>query len=236
MTEAGDSWRKLAKKLANEPGFQAIALLAGVAILSAAKASATSTPEKRAAFRQRMEEEARYKAEVKRTHELRSKRLGLFNAYFGEGPGKTLLSEQAKVVVGPGDPFADAVFEYLPAGFRQTRWRITSAARSLSLEASYDSADRTGGLCLTQAGTRIWGISVHTLEPNLAQYDVTDDIDVGSAQLAARLLATPECPFKTIVLYKPEFHAIKRQLWIDHMRAHPELAEELEWSEEEPLG
>ena len=70
----------------------------------------------------------------------------------------------------------------------------------------------------------------------MAQYYIAETVAEDHAKLAARLLSVPASGYDQLVLIRPGYEDIRRQIWIDRMRANATLAAELEWSEKEPLG
>lgn len=147
-------------------------------------------------------------------------------AYFNE-QGDKLWAERALITVGPEKPFPDAVFERLPAGFRHARFAIQSRKAGAKLTMGYDVADRTGGLNLIFDDGRKWSLGITTGNQDVAQYQASEILpDIEMARLACRLMATPDCPFSTITLIRPESREIREQIWRDHLAQHPELERE----------
>ena len=223
------------ERLAENPLLKGIATGAAFLFTGAILYSQTNSPEKRRTFAGRIRRAAEEEAESKRRRDVWVKRKQTFNAYFNSGAGAGLLAEQGIVVIKQGPPFDDAVFETRPAGFRQTSWRVRSPKEGLTLAASYNTADRGGGLSLKHHGETVWGMSLHATDTCLGQYEPNEALDLDRASLAARLLATPGCVFDTIKLVRPDYAEIKKRIWIAHMRANPDLAADIEWDENKPL-
>ena len=227
--------RKERERLAENPLVKGIATGAAFLLTGALLYAQTNSPKKRRDFAGRMRQAAEDETERKRRRDVWLKRRQTVNAYFNSGAGQGLLDEQGTVVIAQGLPFEDAVFENRPAGFRQTSWRVRSSKEGLTLSASYDTADRGGGLSLKHHGETVWGMSLHATDTCLGQYEPNEALDLDRASLAARLLATPGCVFDTIKLVRPDYAEIKKRIWIAHMRANPDLAADIEWDENKPL-
>jgi hypothetical protein len=146
--------------------------------------------------------------------------------YFN-GRGGQLWAERALIVIGPEEPFPDATFEYRRGGFRETSFAIQSRSAGANLEASFDTADRTGGVRLELDDGRRWRLGIWAEQHGFRQYETSTTLpDREMARLACRLLAAPGCPFTTITLTRPESAEIRAQIWRDHVAEHPELADE----------
>lgn len=209
----------------------------GIAALRALTRQPLSNEEKmerRAQENQRVLREAAERAESQRQTRLRSRHLDLFWTYFHSGPGRDQMDCLGKIIVGPLAPFPDAKLVRRNGGFRQTAWRITSDIEKLQLQASFDSADRDGSLFLLRDGKRIWSLGIYALAPVMLAHD-KQPIDEVNAKLAAKLLSVFDSGFDRIAFMRPDYENIRRQLWIEFMRANPDIAMELEWSEAAPL-
>lgn len=170
-----------------------------------------------------------YRDYVKFDHERSSRKTRYYNDYFSQGEGWTLLRERAYVQVEPQAPFPDAVYSTETAGFRQAAFSVTSASANATVRVGWDVADRNGGISLQMANGTKWSLGIYAMAPGLSQYAPGKEIDVESATLACRLLATPGSPFKTITLTRPNFTEIKAAIWHEHMLTNPELAADFGW-------
>lgn len=216
------------KRTFDNPGTRALLGLASIAGFALYAGKIFSTSEGRRGYLQQVRRSVAERRERDAWHERKNKRTRAKLDYFN-GRGGELWSQRALIVIGPESPFADATFEYLRGGFRQTRFVIRSCLVGAELHAGFDSADRNGGISLGFDDGRKWSLGVWAGQRDFRQYESAETLpDVVMARFACRMLAAPGCPFSTITLVLPESSEIRNQIWRDYVVEHPELEEE-EW-------
>jgi hypothetical protein len=213
-------------KAMNHPAARAVASMAAVAGFLIFAGKQFSTPQGRSSYWDQVRRAAALRAEQDRWHERQNQRIHAKWDYM-KGRGGDLYRERALVRVGPEPPFPDATFEWRKAGFRHSSFAVSSRAAGATLTVGWDVADRDGGIRLSFDDGRIWSLGISAGPHDLGQYQAGDELpDIGMARMACRLLATPGSPFSTITLVRPDAAQIRKQIWEEHVAAHPELAEE----------
>ncbi|HYU94674.1 MAG TPA: hypothetical protein VE989_00735 [Sphingomicrobium sp.] len=214
-------WRAL-----NHPAARALMAGAAIAGFFVYAGKRFSSPEGRRSYFKEVRKAAAERREHDAWHERQARRHRAKTEYMN-GPGRELWRQRAQIVIGPENPFPDARFEFSRAGFRQSAFTIRSESAGAKLHVGYDVADRDGSLLLAFDDGRRWGLSISAGERGVGQYQAADTIpDVDMARLACRLLATPQSPFSTITLLRPESSEIYAQIWRDYLAEHPELEDE----------
>ena len=231
MAQGNDEAHDLLRRIFSNPVVTTGLALASVMLLPLALKTGGDTHEARERRAKRIAEDRARREQDKRDHEQRQRRAAARNEYLSTGEGRTLLEERAYIRIGPERPISDAVYTKLRGGFRSAAFAVESHAARPNIHVSWDVADKTGTLVLQKPDGTEWrfgfGFGFGLVgQTELMQYLPGPPIDVESATLAAKLLATDGSPFNSLVLVRPEYKQIESSIWREYLAAHPELGEE----------
>ena len=183
--------------------------------------------ERRAKLRARGEER---EAQRRRQYNQRTIARQSALAYFGEdGEGRRLLDAATVTTIPVGEPFPDTP----PRGSRSYVERsssVSSAAANASLKLSLDPRDGMGQISLHQGSTCRFEQTFGHHPYRDAKYLHLEGDDLPMFEIIARLLGSLDRGFDGVRVRRTDWQFVREELWDEHLRRNPELAEDIGWA------